>query len=58
MTVQHLENYYLLRCALATQVNAYIDGAIIGIPVGKAGNRTIYQQFVRERNAFRDLGLS
>lgn len=41
----------------AFRFNALIDGAIIGIPVGKVDDKTIFHQFVRENNDFRDLGL-
>ena len=41
----------------AFRYNAFIDGTIIGVPVGHVNGQTIYQQFERFRNQVRDLGL-
>ena len=58
ISVQQLEYFVQSSGSSALRFNAYIPGAIIKISVGVDYNgQSIYQQFERTRNSFRDLNL-
>lgn len=58
MTVKQLETRIQQSISCAFRFNAYIDGAIIKMPITTREDGTqVYQQFERSRNGFRDLGF-
>ena len=47
----------ILNDTWALRGNAFINGSIIRTPIGLVNGHMVYQQFLRFRNQFCDLGL-